>query len=63
MLALGDEPFVEGNFLGLGGCETDKDSSRLDSYDNELGQLNKEKVTGVKARVGEASCMGGKRSF
>jgi hypothetical protein len=47
----------------LGGCETDKDSSWLDSYENEVGQLNKEKVTGVKARVDEASCMGGKKFF
>lgn len=43
MLALGNEPSAEGNFFDFAGCETDKDSSRLDSYDNEMGWSNKEK--------------------
>ena len=50
-LAPRDEPFVEGNFLGLGGFETYMDSSQLDSYDNEMGQSSKEKATIVHARV------------
>jgi hypothetical protein len=62
MLAPGHEPSVEGNFLDLGGCETDKDPSQLDSYDNEMGQPIKDKVLRIHARVGEASCTGGKDS-
>jgi hypothetical protein len=55
-LAPGVEPPIEDNFLGLGGCESDKDSSQLD---NEMGQSIKKKVIGSQARVGEASCLGG----
>lgn len=59
MLAPGVEPTVEGNFLCLGGCESDKDSSR---FDNELAQSIEEKIIGAQARVGEASYLDGANS-
>lgn len=58
----GDDPNTKGNLLGFGGFETEKESALLDSSVNEKGHSNKEKESGLKARVGEASCFGGKDS-
>ncbi|GLT68007.1 hypothetical protein SLA2020_402720 [Shorea laevis] len=54
-----ERSIVEGNLLGLCGCETDKVSTWFDSYE-KMGKPNKEKVTRVQAKVGEACLMGGK---
>lgn len=48
-------PTANGNPLGLGGFETEKESALLDGFVNEKDQSNKKEDNGLEVRMGEAS--------
>jgi hypothetical protein len=55
-------PSADGNPLGLGGSETERETALLNGSNNEEGQSDKEEDNRSEVRVGEESGLGGKLS-